>query len=104
LSLVVLVFVHELTPGKEAQIKEAQHKDPKLPAMKHQPEFSESSKGLLLFRGRVCIPEDEPLRQKVLGEGHNSQYSIHPVATKMYHDLRQSLWWSGKKNDSGFCC
>ncbi|MCQ7632740.1 transposase family protein, partial [Salmonella enterica] len=39
------------------------------------------------------------LRQHILTEAHNSRYSIHPGATKMYRDLREVYWWNGMKRD-----
>ncbi|GJR94269.1 putative reverse transcriptase domain-containing protein [Tanacetum coccineum] len=34
-----------------------------------------------------------------MGRGHNSKYSVHPGANKMYYDLRDMYWWSGMKKD-----
>ncbi|WMV19110.1 hypothetical protein MTR67_012495 [Solanum verrucosum] len=39
------------------------------------------------------------LRQQILTEAHNSRYSIHPGATKMYCDLREVFWWNCMKRD-----
>ena len=35
----------------------------------------------------------------ILEESHRSSLSIHPGATKMYHDLKELFWWSGLKRD-----
>ena len=47
------------------------------------------SDGILLFQGRICIPSDEKLKQKILKEAHKSRYTIHPGVAKMYHDLKR---------------
>ncbi|XP_070046620.1 uncharacterized protein [Nicotiana tomentosiformis] len=39
------------------------------------------------------------LDRQVMGETHYSRYSIHPRATKMYHDIREVYWWDGMKKD-----
>ena len=39
------------------------------------------------------------LKQHILKEAHNSRYSIHPGATKLYHDLQEFDWWNGMKRD-----
>ena len=39
------------------------------------------------------------LRPHILAEAHNSRYSIHPRATKMYRDLREVFWWNGMKRE-----
>ncbi|XP_070041025.1 uncharacterized protein [Nicotiana tomentosiformis] len=54
---------------------------------------------ILQFQGRLCVPNVDGLREKILEEAHNSQYSIHPGATKMYRDLRQHYWWRRMKED-----
>ena len=41
------------------------------------------------FRGRICVPKDETLREEVLREAHHSRFTIHPGGNKMYRDLRR---------------
>lgn len=61
--------------------------------------YSQRGDGLLLYRGRICVPEDAELRQSILSEAHRSCYTIHPGVTKMYHTLRQYYWWDGLRRD-----
>ncbi|WMV07831.1 hypothetical protein MTR67_001216 [Solanum verrucosum] len=61
--------------------------------------FSQGGDGVLHYQGRLCVPKVDELRQKILPEAHNSRYSIHPGATKMYRDLREVYWWNGMKRD-----
>nr|GEY80165.1 hypothetical protein [Tanacetum cinerariifolium] len=35
------------------------------------------------------------IRTLIIDEAHNSKYSIHPGADKMYYDLRDRYWWPG---------
>ncbi|GJZ44940.1 putative reverse transcriptase domain-containing protein [Tanacetum coccineum] len=35
------------------------------------------------------------VRTKVMDEAHNTRYSVHPGADKMYYDLRDMYWWQG---------
>jgi hypothetical protein len=35
-----------------------------------------------------------------MDKAHNSAYSIHPRATKMYVDIRDKYWWRGMKVDA----
>ena len=37
------------------------------------------------------------LRRRILEEAHNSPYSIHLDAMKMYYDLQEIYWWDGFK-------
>jgi len=86
-------------------IKEKQPSDPKLQrtiellVTEKAKDFLMGGDGVLRFRGRVCIPEDLELKGMILEEGHKSRFSMHPGMTKMYHDLRESFWWSGMKQD-----
>jgi len=32
-------------------------------------------------------------------EAHMSKYTLHPGATKMYHNLKSTYWWPGMKKD-----
>ena len=32
-------------------------------------------------------------------EAHYAPYSVHPGATKMYHDIKTTYWWSGLKKE-----
>ena len=61
--------------------------------------FSKGGDGVLRYRNRLCVPDVNDLRKLILQEAHNSSYSIHPGATKMYGDLREMYWWGGMKRD-----
>ena len=49
----------------------------------HAPDFSRDQQGTLRFRGRICAPNLEGLKKKILVEAHEAPYSIHPGGTKM---------------------
>jgi hypothetical protein len=50
-------------------------------------------------KDRICVPDIESLRETILKEAHDSDYSIHPGSTKMYQDLKRKYWWYGLKRD-----
>ncbi|XP_073275426.1 uncharacterized protein [Primulina huaijiensis] len=52
-------------------------------------EFGLNRDGLLIFRGRICVPMGDGIRRDVLTEAHTAPYSVHPGSTKMYQDLRR---------------
>ena len=60
-------------------------------------DFRMGRDGILRFRERVCIPSSRVLRKMLLDEGHKSRLSIHLGRTKMYKDLKATLWWTGMK-------
>ena len=42
----------------------------------------------MLFRGRICVPNQEVLKTQLLTESYQASYSMHPGTTKMYQDLK----------------
>ena len=77
---------------KEAQLLESELQDIRngLERNKESP-FSSTEDGTLYMNGRICVPNDKELRKQILSEAHNTPYSIHPGATKMYQDLKEYL-------------
>jgi hypothetical protein len=59
----------------------------------------EDEQGTVWFKDRMCVPDIESLRETILKEAHDSDYSIHPGSTKMYQDLKRKYWWYGLKRD-----
>jgi hypothetical protein len=55
--------------------------------------------GTLWFKEWLVVLKREALKKKILDEAHTSRYSIHPVSTKMYHDLRQQFLWTRMKRE-----
>ncbi|GJT07191.1 putative reverse transcriptase domain-containing protein [Tanacetum coccineum] len=53
----------------------------------------------LYFIDRIWVPLVGSVRTMIMDEAHRSKYSVHPVADKMYHDLRDIYWWPGMKRD-----
>jgi hypothetical protein len=64
------------------------------------PDFMEDGQGTIWFKNRICVPEIDNLRETILKEAHDSNYSIHPGSTKMYQDLKQKYWWYVEKRCS----
>ncbi|GKA30277.1 retrotransposon protein, putative, ty3-gypsy subclass [Tanacetum coccineum] len=88
------------------QIKEAQRDDGELWAIvqnvedgKHT-EFSVDDDGVVWFEDRLCVPNDQALREKVMTEASIVHYILFiRFQTKMYRDLKQYFWWNGMKQD-----
>ena len=62
-------------------------------------EFSISENGVLRFESRLCVPNDPLIKKEILEEAHYFPYTIHPVSTKMYHDLHENVWWNNMKRE-----
>ena len=89
----------------EQEIRKAQIGDAKIQEIKYLitqgrgPEFMEDEQGTVWFKDRMCVPDIKSLRETILKEAHDSDYSIHPGSTKMYQVLKQKCWWYGLKRD-----
>ena len=104
-----LEFVHHTTrtfvaePTLEQEIRTHQTQDEKLQEIHEQiklgkaPHFREDEQGTLWYKNRICVVDIKHLRDLILSEAHDTAYSIHPGATKMYYDLKGRFWWYGMK-------
>ena len=92
-------------PNLLNRVLEAQKKDEKISAIidhirdGKETEFTVNENGVLCYKARVCVPDDDELRKAILEEAHSGSFAIHPGSTKMYQDLKMSFWWSGMKRD-----
>ncbi|GKC42368.1 putative reverse transcriptase domain-containing protein [Tanacetum coccineum] len=55
-----------------------------------------SIKDMILAAQKEAFDESAELQRD---EAHNSKYSVHPGADKMYYDLRDMYWWPRLKKD-----
>jgi hypothetical protein len=85
----------EVEPTLEQEIRKGQIGDAKIQEIKdlitegRGLEFMEDEQGTIWFKNRICVPEVDSLRETILKEAHDSDYSIHPGSTKMYQYLKQ---------------
>ena len=61
--------------------------------------FSKGEDVVLRHHGILRVPDVDGLRELTMEVAHGSRYSIHPGATKMYHDIQETYWWNGMKRD-----
>jgi hypothetical protein len=90
--------VMEVEYTLEQEIRKGLESDEKIKEIKAQInlgktlDFTEDEQGIVWFKKRICVPEIDHLRQLILREAHDSAYSIHPVSTKMFQDLKEKYW------------
>jgi hypothetical protein len=84
----------DMEPTLEQEIRKGQMGDARIQEIKdlitegRGPEFTDEQ-GTVWFKDRICVPDIESLRETILKEAYDSDYSIHPGSTKMYQDLKQ---------------
>jgi hypothetical protein len=87
------------------EIHRGQVENEKIQEIKHiikeekSPSFLEDDRGVLWYKGRICVPNVKELQDKILCEAHESTYSIQPGGNKMNHDLKPTYWWYDMKMD-----
>ena len=92
-------------PSLLNRVLETQRKDEKITVIVSQIgngkeiEFTVNEDGVLYYKDRVCVPDDNDLRKAILEEAHSGSFAIHPGSTKMYQDLKMSFWWSEMKRE-----
>lgn len=57
------------------------------------------SDGRILFRKRRWVPNNEPLRTRLMQEAHDSPLSGHPGSTALYSLLARQLFWPNMSAD-----
>nr|ABB47134.2 retrotransposon protein, putative, Ty3-gypsy subclass [Oryza sativa Japonica Group] len=62
-------------------------------------DFHEDEHGTIWLGERLCVPDDKELKDLILTEAHQTQYSIHPSSTKMYQDLKEKFWWASMRRE-----
>ena len=85
-----------MIPDLKQMIVNAQKNDAKLQEMAQlvstgdKTDLSIYGSGGLLYKSRLCVPNDMELKKKILYESHNTVFTMHPGSNKMYQDMKQS--------------
>jgi hypothetical protein len=107
LQIVPQGFVASLVvePTLEEKIRKTQLGDALIEKIKenmHEAKykaFSFDDQGIVFFQGRMVVPKVSSLWALIMKEAHDTPLSIHPGSTKMYHNLRPTLWWTRMKRE-----
>ena len=81
-------------PDLRQMIVNAQKNDDKLQELAQlvsvgdKTDFAINRSGGLLYKNRLCVPNDMDLKKKILYESHNTVFTMHPGSNKMYQDMK----------------
>jgi len=95
----------QVRPTLQAQIREAQQRDPEVAKWKQQmqdgkrKDFQLRPDNVLYYKERMVVPGNGELRKWIMQEAHDSPFAMHPGGTKMYQEIRGLYWWPGMKKD-----
>ena len=79
----------EIEPTLEREIRKGQLNDERIKDIAERivigkaPGFHMDDQGTVWFGKRICVPEVKSIRESILGEAHDSAYSIHQGSTRM---------------------
>ena len=91
-------------PALIDEIKAKQMEDPNLKKIHDEipegkrPDFTIRD-DVMRYGNRICVPNVEEIRERILSEAHGSMYAVHPGGTKMYRNIREIYWWPGLKRE-----
>ncbi|CAL1353211.1 unnamed protein product [Linum trigynum] len=99
-----LLATLKIRPMLQERIREKQSEDLEFEKYKKQVLEGKDTKfelvdGVLMYQGRLCVPDVDKLRKDILDEAHSAPYAMHPGATKMYRTLKEHFWWPGLKKE-----
>nr|ABA94439.1 retrotransposon protein, putative, Ty3-gypsy subclass [Oryza sativa Japonica Group] len=95
----------EARPTLVDQVRAAQVNDSEIAELKKNMrvgkarDFHEDEHGTIWLGERLCVPDDKELKDLILTEAHQTQYSIHPGSTKMYQDLKEKFLWVSMRRE-----
>nr|ABA92058.1 retrotransposon protein, putative, Ty3-gypsy subclass [Oryza sativa Japonica Group] len=95
----------EAQPTLVEQVRIAQASDSEIAELKKNMRvgkargFVEDEQGTIWMGERLCVPESKKLKDLIMTEAHQTQYSIHPGSTKMYQDLKEKFWWVSMRRE-----
>ena len=52
-------------------------------------DYSIEEDGGLFYKDRLCVPNVQECKKKLMYESHNTIFTMHPGGNKMYQDLKQ---------------
>ncbi|WVZ84393.1 hypothetical protein U9M48_031431 [Paspalum notatum var. saurae] len=84
-----------IEPTLEQEIRNHRKTDEKIREIRERiklgkaPHFCEDERGTVWYKNRICVPDVDGIKKLILGEAHDTAYSIHTGSTKMYHDLKE---------------
>ncbi|KAB5587886.1 Retrotransposable element Tf2 [Ceratobasidium theobromae] len=108
-------FRSDVEEDELEDVAERQGEDPSLEdiimMVKKKPKLSRSvqkgykdyewEEGLLYYRGRIVIPEDQDLRNKLLWKHHDHPLAGHQGRARTLESLGRRFWWANMKAEVG---
>ena len=82
---------------KKEQQQDSQYKLLKQKAVTKDIYWEVDDVRVLKYKGRLWVLDK--LLKEFMKQAHESSYTMHSRAIKMYQDLKKNYWWNGMKKD-----
>ncbi|WVZ78319.1 hypothetical protein U9M48_026055 [Paspalum notatum var. saurae] len=75
-------------PTPEQEIRNHRKTDEKIREIRERiklgkaPHFREDEQGTVWYKNRICVPDVDGIKKLILGEAHDTAYSIHPAVQR----------------------
>lgn len=79
-----VISIDLIEPGKMIQVDDKELNT----LMENSTDIKVDDLGIVRFQGRLCVPNNDELRQSILQDAHHSKFSVHLGATKICKDLK----------------
>ena len=70
-----------------------------IPVLEKNNELSWEEDEIVYIEGRMYVPNNKKLKEKILQENHNSVDVGHPGQQRMLELIKQNYWWPGLKEN-----
>ena len=67
--------------------------------LKKEDGLSWEQDGIAYMEGRIYVPNNKRLKEKILWKNHNVVDVEHPGQQRMLELLKRNYWWPGLKED-----
>ena len=68
-------------------------------ALKKEDSLTWEEDRVVYIEGRIYVPNNKKIKEKILKENHNSVDMGHPGQHRMLELLKRTYWWLGLKED-----
>jgi hypothetical protein len=64
-----------------------------------RPDWTESEDGLACWRGRIYVPNQRSLRERIIFDNHNTHLAGHPGRYRTHDLILRNYWWPGMQKE-----
>ena len=98
-----MILKREITTDKQEILEEIRRNGTKerevIQALEKDNRLTWEEDGIVYLEGRIYVPNNKKLKEKILQENYNSVDVGHPGQQRMLELIKRNYWWPGLKED-----